>query len=567
MLTFLRVKNLALISDIELELSEGLTVLTGETGAGKSLLIQAISLLTGKRPSEALLRRGENRAVVEGILTLDPTLKARLAETGFAADDTILQVKRIIQKNGPNRAQINDETATLTVLRSFLEDRIQISGQHDHTTLKDPEVQLWMLDAFGGLLSNRGQFSDSYWHYRDISKKLLELENWKEREKQERELYTFQLREIEAAGLSEEEYRQLKEEKTILNHAGALLKNSQRALDLLCEMEAAAIPQVQEALQHVEEMAGVDTRVKETLKNLKEADILLDEAAGDLQRYGSKIEFEPRRLEEIEERLTTYATLIRKYGGTLAAVQETQMALKHRLLKSEDLDGTITALSGARAEAWATLITAGRDLSKKRKKEARTFSRQIAASLRELGMATAVFQVAFTPETLPNPLKEADVTDTGFDAISFLFSANRGEPPLPIKEVASGGELSRIFLAVKALITGSAGTQTIVFDEVDAGIGGRVADIVGRRIAEISKQAQVLCITHLPQIAAYGDHHLLITKNEIGHRTQIGVKRLTEKARIAELARMLGGEITTQTTLQHAEELFAAAQSQKGNKT
>ena len=567
MLSFLRVKNLALISDIELELSEGLTVLTGETGAGKSLLIQAISLLTGKRPSEALLRRGETRAVVEGTLTLDPALKTRLAEAGFPAEDAVLHVKRIIQKNGPNRAQINTETATLTALRAFLEDRIQISGQHEHTTLKDPEVQLWMLDAFGGMLGDRAQFSELYRHYQDISKKLSELESRREREKKERELYSFQLREIEEAGLSEEEYTQLREEKAVLNHAGALLENAQGALDLLYEREASAVSQIQSALRHVEEMAGVDTRVKETLKNLKEADILLAEAVGDLQRYGTKIEFEPRRLEEIEDRLAAYADLIKKYGGTLEAVRGTQTDLSRCLLASEDLAGTIAAFSEEKAEAWTSLATAGRSLSEKRKKAAGAFARQIAESLRELGMPMAAFQIAFSPETFPEPLKEGDIAGTGTDTISFLFNANRGELPLPIKEVASGGELSRILLAVKALITGNAGTQTIVFDEVDAGIGGRVADIVGRRIAEISKQTQVLCITHLPQIAAYGDHHLLITKNETGHRTRIGVRRLTKKARIEELARMLGGETVTRATLQHAGELFSAAQSQKGNET
>jgi len=567
MLSFLRVKNLALISDIELELSDGLTVLTGETGAGKSLLIQAISLLTGKRPSEALLRRGETRAVVEGTLTLDPVLKERLTEAGFPAGDAILQVKRIIQRNGPNRAQINEETATLTALRAFLEDRIQISGQHEHTTLKDPEVQLWMLDAFGGMLDDRTQFNELYRCYQDISRKLADFRRRQKREKEEQELYTFQLREIKDAGLSEEEYTRLKEEKTVLNHAGALLKNAQGALDLLYERETSAISQLQEALRNVEEMAGVDARVKETLRNLKEADILLAEAVGDLQHYGTKIEFEPRRLEEIEERLAIYATLVKKYGGTLESVRETQANLNRRLLESEDLDEMITALAEEKAGVWTSLEAASRNLSEKRKKAAKTFARQIAESLRELGMAMAIFKIAFSPEVFPDPLTEDDITGTGADAVSFLFNANRGELPLPIKEVASGGELSRILLAVKALITGNAGTQTIVFDEVDAGIGGRVADIVGRRIAAISKQTQVLCITHLPQIAAYADHHLLITKNEAGHRTQIGVRHLTKQARIDELARMLGGETVTRATLQHAGELFSAAQSQKGNET
>jgi len=566
MLAFLRVKNIALISDIELELSDGLTVLTGETGAGKSLLIQAISLLTGKRPSESLLRRGENRAIVEGVLTLDAGLKNQLAEAGFPVGDNTLQVKRIIQKEGPNRVRVNDEVVTLTALRSFLEDRIQISGQHEYTTLKDPEVQLWMLDAFGGLQKEQAKFGDLFRSYRDLSRQILEFEQRREEGKRERELHAFQLREIESAKFSEEEYRQLKEEKTLLNHAGSLLKNSQNALDLLFEREISAVSQVQAALQHVEEMAGVDVRVKETLKNLKEADILLNEAVNTLQHYGTKIEFNPRRLDEIEERLAAYATLINKYGGTLEAVNTTLKSLKHHLLKTENLDETIASLLEKKDKIWADLVTAGRNLSEKRKKTAAVFASQVAASLRELGMPMATFQIIFTPESLPVTPRESNVTETGFDSVSFLFSANRGEPPLPIREVASGGELSRILLAVKALITGNAGIQTIVFDEVDAGIGGRVADIVGRRIAEISKQTQVLCITHLPQIAAYGDHHFLITKNEIGNRTRIGVKRLSAKERIPELARMLGGEAITPTTLQHAGELFAEAQSQKGEK-
>jgi len=563
MLAFLRVKNLALISDIELELSPGLTVLTGETGAGKSLLIQAISLLTGKRPSESLLRRGETRAVIEGIFTLDPSLKEALKNAGFPTGDDIFHVKRVIRKNGPNRSQINGETATLTSLRSFLEERIQISGQHEHTTLKDPEVQLWMLDAFGGLLSDRVQFGDLFRRHRNLSERLSELERRLEEKKKERELHAFQLQEIESAGLSEEEYTQLAEEKAVMNHAESLLKNLQEALNALYEQEPSAISKVQVAIQHVGEMAGIDSRVGNTLKNLKEAEIFLDEAIGDLQHYGARIEFDPHRLEEIEQRLSTYSTLFKKYGKSIEAVRKTQTRLRHLLSESENLEGTIAKLSGERDKTWKALTKIGRELSRKRKNTAKVFSGKMTTSLKELGMPMATFQTAFTPEAFPSSPVESNATETGFDNVSFMFSANRGELPLPIKEVASGGELSRILLTVKALITGGAGTQTIVFDEVDSGIGGRVADIVGRRIAEISRQIQVLCITHLPQIAVYGDHHLLITKNETGNRTQIGVKRLTKKERITELARMLGGKTITKTTLQHAEELYLTAQSLK----
>lgn len=567
MLAFLRVKNLALISDIELELSPGLTVLTGETGAGKSLLIQAISLLTGKRHSETLLRRGEGRAVIEGIFTMDSSLKQALANMGFPADEDTLHVKRIIQKSAPNRSQINDESATLTALRSLLKERIQISGQHEHTTLKDPEVQLWMLDAFGGLQDERVKFGDLFHNYRNLSARLSKLEHRREKDKKDRELHTFQLKEIESAGISEEEFAQLHEEKAVMNHAESLLKNLQEALDALYEREPSAISQVQAALQHVEEMAVIDSRIGNTLKNLKEAEIFLEEAIADLQRHGTRIEFDPHRLEEIEQRLSTYSTLFKKYGGSIEAVQQTQTHLKHLLSASENLEETITSLSGERETTWKALIKTGQVLSQKRKKAAKAFSEKLTASLKELGMLMAAFKIDFTPAAFPDLPGETDASETGFDTVSFMFSANRGEPPLPIKEVASGGELSRILLAVKALITGGSGTQTIVFDEVDAGIGGRAADIVGRRIAEISRRAQVLCITHLPQIAVYGDHHLLITKSESASHTQIGVKRLSEKERISELARMLGGETITPTSLRHAEELYVAAQSQKGNKS
>ncbi len=564
MLTFLRVKNLALISDIELELEPGLTALTGETGAGKSLLIQAISLLTGKRPSESLLRRGASRAVVEGIFSLDEGLRRALEEAGYPVEDGVLHVRRVIRRDGPNRAEINGETATLATLRSLLGNRLQISGQHEHTTLRDPEVQLWMLDAYAGLQDERARFAERYRRFRETEAEITRLTKRREEEKKDRELFAFQVREIDEAGLSREEYDQLSEEKAVMNHAETLLKHLQEALDLLYDREPSAVTQVQNALQHLEAITTIDARMEESLKNLREAEVFLDEVVGALQRYGTKIEFDPQRLEEVEERLAAYAALMKKYGGSVEAVLETETNLRQRLARSETLDEEIAALTEKKATLAAELIEAGRALSKKRRAAAETFSKKMTDSLKELGMATATFRVVFIPEPFPDDPEISAAGETGFDAVSFLFSANKGEPPLPIRDVASGGELSRILLAAKALITGGLATQTIVFDEVDAGIGGRVADIVGRRIAEIARETQVLCITHLPQIAAYGDHHLLITKAETADHTQIGVKPLADGERVAELARMLGGETITDTTRRHAEELYAAARSRKG---
>ena len=563
MLTFLRVKNLALISDIELEFEPGLTVLTGETGAGKSLLIQAISLLAGKRPSESLLRRGESRAVVEGIFRLTPPLRASVEAAGLPVEEETLHVKRIIRRDGPNRVEINGETVTLTTLRGLLGHRLQISGQHEHTTLKDPEVQLWMLDTFGGLQEERARFAERFKAYRVLVGAIARLERQREEEKRDRELFAFQLKEIEAAALSPEEFEALREEKAVMNHAETLLANLREALDSLYEREPSAVTLVQNALGNLEAIAAIDSRMEESLKNLREAEVFLDEVAGDLQRYGAKIEFDPQRLEEIEARLATYAALTKKYGGSVEAVLETQARLKERLNQSETLDDTIAARRDEADALRRLLIEAGRDLSQKRREAARAFSERMTASLRELGMPQADFRAGLSPEELPeDPGVPAD--ETGFDTVSFLFTANRGEPPLPVRDVASGGELSRILLAAKALITGGTDTQTIVFDEVDAGIGGRTADIVGRRIADIARATQVLCITHLPQIAAYGDHHLRITKTETSDHTRIAVAPLAEDECVSELARMLGGETITETTRRHAEELYAAARSHKG---
>ncbi len=563
MLRYLNVKNLALISDVELELSQGLTVLTGETGAGKSLLIQAITLLTGKRPTESLLRRGESRAVVEGIFTLDGELRKALDEAGYPTEDDTLHVRRIIQKKGPNRVHINGETATLATLRSLLGERLQISGQHEHTSLRDPETQLWMLDAFGGLRGERDRFADQFKRYRAIEGAIIRLKRRREQESRDRELYTFQRREIADAALSEEEYDRLMEEKTVMNHAEALLRHLREALDELYDREPSAVTQVQTVIHHLEAMATIDSRVEEPLKNLREAEAFLDEAVSALQRYGAGIEFDPQRLEEIEERLATYVNLINKYGGSISAVLETGKRLDKRLAMSEDLDDKIAAMEKERATLFEGLLETGRTLSERRREAAKDFSERMTASLRELGMRTAIFKAVVIPDPFPKMPDITIATETGFDTVTFLFSANRGEPPLPVKEVASGGELSRILLAAKALITGETNTQTIIFDEVDAGIGGRTADIVGRRIAEIARTAQVLCITHLPQIAVYGDHHLRITKVEAIDHTQIRIKHLADQERISELARMLGGETITDTTQKHAEELYAAAQSQK----
>ena len=564
MLTFLRVKNLALIADIELEFSPGLTVLTGETGAGKSLLIQAIALLTGKRPSESLLRRGKSRAVVEGIFTLDDSLKKTLQESGYPLGDGTLHIRRVIQREGPNRAYINGETATLATLRALLNDRLQISGQHEHTTLREPEVQLWMLDAFAGLQKARADVGAGFRKHRELTERLRALEKKRENDRKDRELASFQLQEITSANLTSEEHTRLLEEKAIMNHAETLLRNLRETLNALFEGEWAALPQVQSALQSLQEMAEIDSRLEEPLKNLREAEIYIDDVVNALQHYTASIEFDPQRLEEVEDRLATYATLIKKYGGTLEAMFETATHLKDTLSRSEDMETEIHRLTEEKKAAWGHLVEAGRRLSEDRRKAARRFSKAMTNSLRELGMRAADFQVEVVPAAFPEKPTPSDATETGFDTVSFRFSANKGEPPLPIREVASGGELSRILLTVKALITGGLETQTIVFDEVDAGIGGRVADIVGKRIAEIARTTQVLCITHLPQIAAYGDHHLLITKRETTDHTRIGIQPLAERERVSELARMLGGETVTDTIKKHAEELFAAACSQKG---
>ncbi|HEX2311691.1 MAG TPA: DNA repair protein RecN [Vicinamibacterales bacterium] len=537
MLRYLSIRNLAVIEHVQVEFEPGLNVLTGETGAGKSILVEAVGLLLGGRASSDLVRTGEDTAQVEG---------------QFEDGGREVVVRREVTAQGRSRAFIDGALATATSLRDLSDRLIELHGQHEHQVLLDPASHLDLLDAYAGLEDRRAHVADAFARLQALRTELQALQ-LDERQKAARvDLLTFQRDEIARARLRAGEDDELTGARQVLANAEKLQRLSAEAYSLLYDSEDAVLGSLTGVWRRVDELAALDPRAHPYMESRDAIKSQLEDLAYFLRSYSEAIDASPGRLNEVEDRLVLIERLKRKYGPTLADVLAHHDRCEEDLTAVAHLDDRAVQVSTDLDRARTDYLTEAGALSAERRKAADTFASALEASLAELAMARTRFEVRFQP----GAAGEATWTARGTDQAEFLLSPNPGEDLRPLSRIASGGELSRVMLALRGLARPSGRAPTLIFDEVDAGIGGRAADDVGRRLRELGRDAQVLCITHLPQIAAAGAAHFRVIKAVRGDRTIAAVERLRDEERPEELARMMAGAAVTSAALLSARDLL-----------
>jgi len=561
MLSSLTIRDFAIIDRVTLELGPGLTVITGETGAGKSILISALNLVLGGRATTDVIRAGADAATVEAVFDPGdaPELAARLAEAGVTLDGPLI-VRRVLARNGRHRVYLNDTAVTLGTLAQVAGGLVDISGQHEHYSLLRTEFHLDLLDRMAGLGGLRAEVAAAYEVQAEVEAALTALLEAQRQKGERLEVLRFQRQELAAAELKDPlEDDALENERKLLRNAEKLRTTSKHAEAALYADDGAAVERLGRAARSIRELAEVDPTLAPVAQDLDTAAALAEEAARTLGAYARRVHADPERLESVEARLALLSKLRRKYGATLAEVIARRDALEAELSTLENADEAIAQLEKARERAATATAKVARKLTKARREAGEKLSGAIQGELADLGMGRAVIQVRVEPLGRGAGLEADDlhVTARGADKVEILLSANPGEPPQSLAKIASGGELSRFMLAVKRVIADRDSVGTYIFDEVDTGVGGPTAEAIGRKLRSVSAQRQALCITHLPQIAAMGDAHLRVEKRIEGDRTFSQVVTLEDDARTEELARMVGGATVTETTRALARELLS----------
>jgi len=559
----LRISDLALVEHLELEFGPGLNVLTGETGAGKSIVLGALALLAGGRARARDVRDGAEQAVVEAVFDTRalPALEADLAARGLEPEDHELIVRRSQTRKGRSRAWVGGQLVPVGVLAELFAEHIEIASQHGSQALLRPESQGWLLDAYGGLLEARAALSEGVAGLRSLDQELARLREQAEERARREDYLEFQVREIDAAGLDPQAVVRLEEEHRRLVHAGRLQAAAEEAAATVAgDPTQSGLPgaadQVRRATRALEALAEIDLVLGGLAERMAGSLAELDDAAADLERYAAGIEADPARLSEVEERLGQLERLKRKYGASAEEILAFRARAAADLSALGGSNERMQRLAGEREVLQARVVKAAADLSRGRVRAAQRLARGAEDGIRQLAMPEACFQVTLAAAPAPAGLP---CGPAGAEAPAFLFSANRGEAPKPLRQVASGGELSRLFLALKNTLRLTNAGMVLVFDEVDAGVGGAVAERVGSVLAGLAREHQVLCITHLPQIAAQAAQHFRVGKSTAGGRTRSSVHVLDRRGRIEELARMAAGAKVSDATRRHARALLASA--------
>lgn len=553
MLTDLYIKNFAIIDNLHVAFREGLNVLTGETGAGKSIIIDAVNLVLGGRASSDLIRTGEDEATVEAIFDLSrqPEILAVLADTGVECDGELL-VKRMVSRMGRNRVFIGGGLSTISVLADLTGRLINIYGQHESQTLLKPESHLLLLDGFAALTHLREEFTAVYDDYRRALAEIKHLNEGERDASRRTDLLSYQSEEIGRAGLHHGEEEELARERELLVYGEKLLANSQQAFDALYGRDDSILGHLRQVLAGVAEIRAIDDKLSGLAETLKSAYLQLEDAALALRDYASSTETDPQRLEAIDDRLDLIFRLKKKYALTVAEILAYREEIDRELEQLRSRDEARGELDGRLLELGEKMATLGKELSACRDRAAKALKAAMEKELKELAMKNAIFEVALIQLDEPRA--------SGMERAEFLFSPNPGEAPKPLARIASGGELSRLMLALKQIHPESE-VPTLVFDEVDTGIGGSTSALVGEKLKRVGFSQQVLCITHLPQVAAFADHHYRVEKLVEGGRTRTSVGHLADNERVTEMARMLSGVKITEKTLEHAREMIEEART------
>jgi DNA repair protein RecN (Recombination protein N) len=559
MLRELRIKNFAVIDEVVLELGPRLNIITGETGAGKSIILNALGLISGERGGSDIIRHQEDEAAVEALFeTLPPAIESKLSEAGFETNGELV-IRRILNRSGKNRIYLNGSLCSLGLLAEVGSSLVHIYGQHEHHSLLQPETHLNLLDAFADL-GDAKAMKESFDLLADSWNRLQETLASLDQRRKEKALLESQVEEIAQARLRPGEEEELRSDKNILAHAEKLHQGCLEGEELLYEGDAALVSRLGKYTIKLKELARIDQNLQPTLELLESSLAQLQEAATQLRRYAGRIHFDPRALEQLEDRLAEIQRLKRKYNAGVEDILRMHGEIKESLDGLAQGEEQIAALEKMFAEARGSAWKTAEKLSHDRQRAAKKLKREMEKEVRSLGMADTVFEVRFVSQDEkadmpPFFIAGRKLTERGMDQVEFYFSPNPGEPVKPLAKIASGGELSRLMLALKALVLTPGVVSTLLFDEVDAGVGGRVAEIVGKKLKQVAAHHQVISVTHLPQIAAMADAHFVVQKDVEKGRTFTRVQRLLDRERVDEVARMLGGVKITEQTLRHAEEL------------
>ncbi len=552
MLKSLRISSFALMESLEIELDSGLNALTGETGAGKSIIIQALSALLGEKLDETVIRTGADAAVVEGLFAVSAEMAAKLRQAGLDVTDELV-IKRRIGRSKKSTAYMNNSLVAQNDLKTAGEQLVDLHGQHEHQSLLKVANHVDLLDSFAGLEADRRAFGSALQQYRMATRELDSATKGFDEVKNRTDLLAFQAAEIEKARIEPLEDEALRREKAQLDSAEKRKQLADQLSRLLGDDENSLLERLEPVLKGLPELVRLDPALDHLGSEVDKARAELDDVYRSVRSYRDHVDFAPEQLEQVVERLDLIARLKKKYGPTIEAVQGFARQAREELAAINNSEERVSALRARVAQARTEMAQRAAILSGKRTNAFAALTRAIEGQLKELGLEKARFTVVNRPEPDPGGFR---VNDTGIDNIEFYIAPNPGEEPKPLRKIASGGEISRIMLALKTVLAENDQVPIMVFDEIDVGIGGKVAEALGKKLAHLGSMRQIICITHLSQIAKYADAHFLVSKEVRAHRTYTRIRRLDRPARTMEIARMLSGESITDKTIAHARELL-----------
>ena len=565
MIKEIRIRNFAVIENLEVSFGKGLSVLTGETGAGKSIIIDAINLLLGGRADTDSIRSGETTAFVDAVFEItDPVTRDLILEFGVEMDDSELLIKRQVSNTGKNRCLLNNSSVTVSTLGKIGDRLVDLHGQHDHQALLHPEIHIELLDLYGKCNDLRDEFSKIFSNYQTQSKIFNSMKIDEQELLQKQEFLSFQLKEIDKANLSKEEEEELKAARNKLKHAEQIREGLQKSQSLLTDEGGSIIENLGQVLKELEWVQNIDSGLAEPVERSRSAFYELEEVVESLRSYGQSLEFNPTRLEEIEDRIAEINELKRKYGNDIVKILIRREEIAEELEQLASNEENMESLENDLKKKELMLSKLGKQLAEKREAAAKNLSRSVEKELKELSMSNVQLSVRFDyPADSEGFIifrkQKTNATSNGLGTLEFLFSPNQGEEMRPLAKIASGGELSRVMLALKSILNDQNTVPVMIFDEVDTGIGGSVAEKVGIKLQKVATTKQVFCITHLPQIAGMAFSHFRVEKEVKGKRTRSTIRQLKHKERVEELARMSSGEKITDASLKYAREMLRPA--------
>ncbi len=572
MLKSLTIKNYALIDELTVDFANGLDIITGETGAGKSIIIDALSLILGERATAEAIRTGADKAVVEGIFSISDNRKlhALLQEQELEAADELI-VRREVSAKGTSRCLVNDSVVPLAVLKKIGEQLVDLHGQHEHQSLLRTETHIEMLDEYAGVGDLLEEYRTAYRTLRAVSQEIQSVLAREAQLNEKRDLYTFQQQEIDAIAPQPGEDEQIEAELKILENVEKLVSATSLLYEMLYDGETSAHDLLSKAAKQLEELARIDARFEEYARECRSAETIVNEVAKFVHQYSASVEFSPERLEKLRQRLGVLFSLKRKYGGTLEAALAHRQRIEQELATAENVETTLQKLREKREAERAACARLALQLSSRRREASRKLDREIVHELTALGIPNARFTTQMRRQQLSTDGSEDEeyvliekekvrIHARGYDDVEFFISTNLGEDVKPLTKVASGGEVSRIMLALKSVLAKADRLPVMIFDEIDVGVSGRIAQAVGLSMKNLSQHHQIIAITHLPQIAGLADEHFVVEKVEEKkgsvRRTTTTIRKLTRDERVREVARLLSGAEVTEAGLKSARELM-----------